>query len=238
MATTSDRRFEASDPRFDPAYGQPAPPPGKRSAWKTCFLGCLVVAALVMLLFLAVAYWVWQNWRELAATGAAEGMNQMIDSTQLPAEERREMKAEVRRVAEAFRAGRLSHEQLARIVQNVVRSPLLTLFVASAVEKQYFDQSGLSDEEKAEGRLALERFVRGLIDKKIDQGAIDRVFKHIGDKQPDGTWELREKVSDEALRAALDEARRAADDAGIPDEPERVDPSAEFKRIVDEAMER
>jgi hypothetical protein len=172
----------------------------------------------------------------LAATGAAEAMNQMIDTTGLPAQERQEMKAEVRRVAEAFREGRLSNQQLMVIVENVMHSPLLTLFVASAVDKQYLEKSGLSEDEKAQGRLTLQRFIRGAVDGEINQQRVDAVMRHIAERQPDGNWQLRERVSDADLRAALAEAKAAADEAQVPQQPETVDPSDEFKRIVDEAM--
>jgi hypothetical protein len=131
----------------------------------------------------------------------------------------------------------LSIEQLVGIVEEVVHSPLLTLFVVSAVERQYLESSGLSDEEKTEGRQTLRRFVRGAVDRKISEDASDAALSHVAEKQPDGTWQLKQRVSDAELRAALAEAKRAADEAGIPEQPEAVDASAELKRIVDEAMQ-
>jgi hypothetical protein len=236
MTMVSDPRFETKDPRFDGDYSEAVAPPAKRSPWMTCLIGCLVVVVVVMLLLAAVAYWVWHNRRDLAATIAAKGVNQMIDATDLPAQERREMKLEVQRVADAYREGRLSNEQAVRIMEELVDSPIFSLFVVSAIDNQYLKQSGLSEEEKAEGRQTLQRFVRGAVDDKIDQAMVDSVMEHVADKRPDGRWRLRDKVSDEQLRAALAEAKRAADEAGIPEQPETVDASAEFKRIVDKAM--
>jgi hypothetical protein len=236
MATVSDPRFDTKDPRFDPESDQPAPPPAARSPWTTCLVGCLVVAGVAVLLSALAAYWIWQNWRDLAATGATEALNQVIDTTDLPAEEQREMKVEVRRVADAFREGELSNDQLRQIVGEVVNSPLLTVFVVSAVEKQYFDKSGLGEEEKAEGRQSLRRFVRGAVDGKIDQAAVDSVMSHVAVKQGDQNWRLRERVTDAELRAALSEAKQAADAAEVPEQPESIDASAELKRIVDESM--
>ena len=94
----------------------------------------------------------------------------------------------------------------------------------------------MSDDEKAQGRQALKRFARGMIDGKIDQKGIDAVMSHVADRQPDGKWRLRPQVSDADLRAALSEAKSRADEAGIADEPENVDPSDEFKRIIDDAL--
>jgi hypothetical protein len=238
MATVSDPRFEIKDPRFESESAQAERPPAARSAWWSCFIGCLAVAVVAMLLLAAVGIWMWRNWRDLAATGATEVVSQMIDTTDLPVEERQEMKVELRRLTDALREGRLSIEQLVGIVESVVHSPLLTLFVVSAFEKQYLEASGLSEEEKAEGRRALRRFVRGAVDRKISEDASDAVLSHVAEKQPDGTWQLKQRVSDAELRAALAAAARAAEEAGIPEEPEAVDASAELKRIVDEAMKR
>ncbi|MEX0610704.1 MAG: hypothetical protein WD738_14775 [Pirellulales bacterium] len=233
----SDPRFEASKRQTEPEYAQPVAPPRKRSRWTTCLIGCLVIVVVAVLLFAAAASWVWRNWRDLTAIGATEMMNQVVENTELPPEERREINVEIGRVADAFREGKLSYEQMMRIVREVANSPLLPLFVVSAVDKHYFERSGLSAEEKAEGRRTLQRFVRGAVDHKIDQQAVDAVLAQFAERQGNGNWQLRERVSDAELRAALAEAKRAADAAKIPEQPESVDASAEFRRIVDEALE-
>ena len=110
--------------------------------------------------------------------------------------------------------------------------------IVMAVDKQYFERSGLSDEEKAQGRDALKRFARGVIDGKIDQKGIDAVMAHVADQKGDGNWQFRAKVSDADLRAAIAEAKSRADKAGIPAEAETtIDPSDEVKRIIDEALQ-
>jgi hypothetical protein len=235
MATVSDPRFEIRDPRFESESarpGEPRPP----SPWRTCFIGCLVVAVVAMLLLVALGVWVARNWRGWVATGATEGMNQMIEATDLPAQEKQEIKVEVQRLADAFREGKVSGEQVGQIVEEILESPLFTLFVVSALEKQYLERSGLSDEEKDEGRQTLRRFVRGAMDKKIGEPAIDAVMTHVAEKDSNGDWQMKDRVSDDELRAALKEAKRAADEADIPVQPDEFDASAEFKRIVDEAM--
>ena len=57
-----------------------------------------------------------------------------------------------------------------------------TLIVV-AVDKQYFDRSGLSNDEKVEGRLTLKRFARGVFDKKIDEKGVDAVMTHVADRR-------------------------------------------------------
>jgi hypothetical protein len=65
---------------------------------------------------------------------------------------------------------------------------------------------------------------------------MDSVMMHVADRKDDDHWELRQRVSDEDLRAALAEAKARADEAGVDEAPPKVDPSDEIKRIIDESL--
>jgi len=226
----------SSDPRFDVYPDEFEQAQRRRTKWTTCLIGCLAIFVLMMLFVIAAAVWVGRNWRGWTADLGLQVLNQGIDTSDLPAAEKDEVKVQVKRIATGFRDGKISAEQLGTIVQKLAQSPLMPTFVVMAVDKQYFNRSGLSDEEKAQGRKDLKRFARGMIDGKIDQKGIDAIMSHIADRKPDGEWQLRQNVSDADLRAALAEAKSRADEAGIAEEPENVDPSDEFKRIIDEAL--
>ena len=103
-------------------------------------------------------------------------------------------------------------------------SPLMTTLVASAIEKKYLAGSGLNEAEKTDGRQTIRRFLRGAIDGQIAQQGIDDAMTHVATRRQGGDWELKE-------------AKQQADAAEIPNEAEDVDPSDEFKRIVDEALQ-
>lgn len=237
-----------TDPRFDkPAdredeYEQQRrdkvdlPPP--RSAWKGCLIGCLVVLGVLLVFAVVIGIWVGKNWRGWFADFGSEAVKQGIKSSDLPPQEKVEVMEQVERVAKAIRDGRISMEQAVTIGEKLMESPLMPSLVVVAVEKQYFDESGLSDDEKAEGRKALRRFARGMVDKKIDQQGVDAVLSHVADRKADNSWEPRSKVSDAELRAALKEAKERADAAGIPEEPEEFDPSDEVRRIIDESLQK
>jgi hypothetical protein len=233
----------ASDPRFGAYPNQPNQtfdqfdePPRKRSMWQTCLIGCLAVFVVMTVLAVVVGFWISRHWRGWFAGVGSQVINQGIDSSDLPPQEKVEVKAQVERVAKAFGEGQISNDQASAIVMKLMKSPLMPSLVVMAVDKHYFDRSKLSDEEKAEGRQSLKRFTRGIIDEKIDEKGIDAVMAHIADRKPDGQWELRSTVSDDELRTALSEAKKQADAANIPEAPQDVDPSDEVKRIVDEAL--
>lgn len=226
----SDHRFSAEVSESDPQEKK------EKSGWSTCLTGCLI-AVLVMIVLIAIAlFWVSRNWREWASNYGAQALKQVIDESQLPVQEKVEIKVQIDRVADAVREGRVSREQLGTLMQTMLESPLMTSFVAAAVESQYFDKSDLSDEEKSDGKRTVRRFLRGTIDGKIDQQGIDAAMSHVADREANDNWKLRKQVSDEELRAFLAEAKAQADEAGVAEEPEDVDPSDEVKRIVDEVL--
>ena len=232
----SDPRFEAYPNQTDAHTFQVEEPVRKRSAWQTCLIGCLGVLAVVVVLAIIAGFWISRHGREWFAGFGSKLINQGIDASDLPPQEKLEVKEQVDRVAKAFGEGQISNEQAMAILEKLGKSPLMPSIVVMGVDRQYLDRSKLSDEEKAEGRTALKRFARGMFDGKIKQKGIDSVMAHVADRQPDGQWELRETVSDEELRAALSEAKAQADAADIPPVPEDIDPSDEVKRIIDESL--
>jgi hypothetical protein len=227
----------ASDPRFDPYGNEGVEPKQPRSKWTTCLIGCLVVSGVVLVICIAIGIWVANNFRGWAADISDRVIRETVEESDLPPQEKAEVIAEVDRVNDGFRDGQVSVEQVGMIVQNVMESPLMPSIVASAIAMRYFDESGLNAEEKAQGKITLQRFARGMIDEKIPQQGIDAVMTHVATRQSDGEWRLRPKVSDADLKAALAEAKTQADTAEIPEQPEEVDPSDEIKKIIDEAMQ-
>ena len=232
----SDPQFGAYSNSSDPHSFQVEEPERKRSWWQTCLIGCLGVLAVMLVVAVVVGIWVSRNWRGWAAEFGSQAINQGIDSSDLPPQEKVEVKVQVERVAKAFRDGQISNEQASAIIKKLIESPLMPSFVVMAVERNYFDHSKLSDDEKAEGRKSLKRFARGIFDDKIKEKGIDAVMAHVAERKGDGQWRLRTTVSDDELRAALSEAKAQADAANIPAEPENIDPSDEVKRIIDESL--
>jgi hypothetical protein len=228
MAT---QQFTVEDDRY-----QQEPPARGKNWLKGCLLGCLGAVVVLLIVGIVATIWISRNWRTWFTAGATEAVHQAVDSSQLPAEEKNQIKSDIDRFFVAFREGQVSMEQFGQLVQKFVDSPLMTAFVASAVETKYLDASGLSDEEKAEAKVTLQRFLRGAIDNKINQQAMDAALRHVADKQSDGNWQFREKVSDAEIREFLAEAKKAADEAQVPEQPEQFDPSDEVKRIIDETM--
>ena len=226
----------STDPRFDvfPNQGTEAKQP--RGMWGNCLIGCLIVFAILVVLGILVAIWISRNFKTWVADFGTLAVNQAISESDLPPKEKDEMREQTGRVATALREGKITMAQAGEILQKVMESPLMPTLIVGAVDKQYLQRSGLTEQEKTDGRLALKRFASGTMEKKIGEPGIDAVMAHVADRESDGHWQLRQIVSDEDLKAALEEAKAQADAAGIPEQPAEVDPSGELKRIIDESM--
>jgi hypothetical protein len=245
-------KFDVQDPRFgarreqpaaQPAYQPPAsdwspePPKKKRSLLASCFIGCLITFVMLLLVTAIGLWWASQHWRDWASSLGSDVLKQFIDATELPPGEKDDIHLEIDRLAVEFREGRINARQMEFIITSIQDSPLMTTLVASAIEGKYIANSGLDEQEKNECRVTLRRFIRGAMDGKINQAGLDDAMQHVAVRNADGNWELHNQVTDEQLRDFFKAAEQQADDAGVPAEPEEIDPSDEFKRIIDEAMQ-
>jgi hypothetical protein len=224
-----------ADHRFDPDPDAYEAKP-KRSWWSTCLIGCAIISAVIVAIAILIGIWIANNARRWVSDLASEGMRQMIQSSELDQQVKQELIVQTDRVATAFREGRLSNEQARMLIEKLVKSPVMTSLIVTTVERKYFARSGLSDEEKAQGKITVQRYVDGLINKKIPEKSLDEVMPNIADRDGNGGWRLHQQVSDEDLQAFLEAAKQQADAAGIPETPEPFNPAEEVKKMVDEAL--
>lgn len=56
------------------------------------------------------------------------------------------------------------------------------------------------------------------------------------DRQPDGSEQLKERLTDAELKAFLEKAKEKADAANVPDEPFEVNIADELEKAIDKAL--
>ncbi|BBO32990.1 hypothetical protein [Lacipirellula parvula] len=230
------QQFRVQDDRFEGEAYAPAPPK-KRSAFATCLTGCLIAFVVMLVLGAIAIWWAYKNIGTLAASLGSTFAKEVINQTELPAEEKADINFQIDRLATAAKDGKVSGDQIESFFTELVESPLLTTLVMSVIDKKYITPSGLSDEEKAEARVTIQRFMRGSIDKKITQAQMNKAMEPVSTKDKNGNVQLKNQVTDDELRAFLTNAKADADAAGVPAEVPEVDPSDEFKRLVDKTLE-
>src|SRR5256885_15724709 len=109
----SDPRFDKNTNQYDQTAGEFEEPARGRSKWTNGLIGCLGVLAFMILLAVIAGIWIARNWRVWFADFGSQAINQSIDASDLPAQEKAEMKQQVARVDKALRDGRISGQQLA-----------------------------------------------------------------------------------------------------------------------------
>ncbi|WP_254507199.1 hypothetical protein [Anatilimnocola floriformis] len=225
-------------PHGGPGFPDQNPPqPASKSG---CLWGCLI-AGLIGLLLLIVAcvggaYYVTTQAKQLVVSGVRFVVVQGIEQSELTAEDKKQVIAEVDRLVDAYRKGEINEKDAENILNELQESPLIPLFVCFGIEKQYLDKSGLSAEEKADARKQLQRLVRGGMDKKIDQEDLDELLAPLQQDGPKGEKQIKPTLTDEEIKTFIAGAKELADEAEVPDEEFKIDIGDEVKKIVDRGL--
>jgi hypothetical protein len=159
-----------------------------------------------------------------------------VNDSDLDAKTKEEITGEMDRLLEEYIAGNVPSDQFIEALEELGNSPVLVLILAYAAMESYVEPSGLSDDEKADAKIAFQRVARGTFEDLIDPDDLEEALDFISKKDFNGNRQLKSRVSDEDLRALVRECNRVADDAEIPNERYQVDVAAEVKRIVDRAV--
>ena len=230
MSNTLDDR-EALQTLQEEDYSPP-PPSGCRNV----ALGCGCAAGVVLLILVGLGTWVFLNWKPMAADFTKRVAADAVAKSSLPADDKARILKRINQLADDFKSEKVSFEQLKQVIQKVAESPLLPLGMVMAADDKYLKPSGLSNEEKDEGRRTLQRLARGAFEKSIPQNDTQEVMKLVMEHQPDGSERLKERLTDDELKAFLAKAKEKADAASVPDEDFEVNIADELEKAIDNAL--
>lgn len=208
----------------------------ERSSSSGCLKGCLIAGVVCLILGGIAVYWVMKNIENLAVSLGAFVINAAIDQSDLPAQEKEEIKVQIARVTDAVKDGTMTDQQFEAILKGLEESPLISVIMVAGIEHKYFDKSGLDDAQKEAGRLALRRFMRGALSGDIEEADFQEAMNLITEQDENSGERLKESVTDEELLELFELVKAKADAAEIPEDVPEVDPSDEMKRIIDEAL--
>ncbi len=217
----------------------------KKSGWSGCLIGCLVAFGLAVLLCGGVGFYAYSNASTWIISAARQGVSQLLQDSDLPAEEQTAIMDQFDRVTTAYQEGEITLQELGPVMQELVESPLMGAILLKAVESKYIDPSGLDDEEKADGKRTMHRLVRGMVEEKFDKDEIQKITSHfLLETQPNGAPanpnqpQFKQSLTDEELRELLADGKTLADEKEIPDEDYDVKLSELIERVVDEALSK
>ncbi|RCS54355.1 hypothetical protein DTL42_04200 [Bremerella cremea] len=206
----------------------------------TIVIGCLVVCLVLAGIACGVGYYIYAttNWNELVANVVEPEIKRIINETDLPEDQKEGMNAQVTRLADGYREGKITFVQLKQVGDSILKSPIISAIPVEVARVSYIDPSGLSDEEKANATKQLERVAHGMFEEKIDEKELEELIDgRIADKNKEGKLEFRQKVTDEQLREFVTACQKLADSKGIPDQEYKIDFAAELKKAVDAALD-
>lgn len=216
-------------------YVDNAPP--RSNTARTIVLGCLGVAVAGILLIVLLVVWAARNMRDWAANIGEQALTQAVSEMELTDEDRAEVQSQVTRVADGFRGGDVTVEEIGELAEKLAKGPVATVGVIRFAMKHYIETSGLSDDEKERAKLTLERFGRGFVEGKLDLSDFDEISSpimiHHGNQH---RLKDRDQISDDDLREFLKGCEEKADGAEIPDGPWEFDLGGEVRRVVDQVV--
>ncbi|MDF1665729.1 MAG: hypothetical protein P1V97_28475, partial [Planctomycetota bacterium] len=101
------------------------------------------------------------------ADSISQGINAEIDRSQLPAEQKTKVKAQVTRIQVGFKSGDISLGQVTKIFTDLAEGPMFPIIVVGQAFEKHVPNSHLSGSEIEDAALIYQRFARGAVEKSI-----------------------------------------------------------------------
>lgn len=199
-------------------------------------MGCGCVFVCLLLVVAGLGVWAAMNWKIWVADGTKQVAADAIAKSKLSPEDKGRVLKRINGLADDFKVGKVSTEQLIKVMEEIAKSPLLPLGLLMAADEMYVKPSGLSSDDQEAGRRTLQRFARGAFEKSIAETDVEEVMKLLMERQPDGSDKLKERLTDAELEAFLAKTKEKADAANVPDEPFEVNIADELDTAIDKVL--
>ena len=203
-------------------------------------IGCGVLAVIGIVLALVVVVKA-KDWARTAGAAVLEiAAEAMMDEFELPEDEKTAAMEPVREFAQQIRDGNVTLEQIAAVGEALTEGPAIAAVLMRGFEAKYLAKSELPDEEKAEARVTISRFVHGVSTESIPSGKVEEIsglvtYETTG---PGGetTHNLKESITTEELRSCIKIMKDAADGAAIEEKEFTFDVAEEIRKAIEKGM--
>ncbi len=203
-------------------------------------MGCGIAVGVIVLLIIIGGIIVACNARKWGANLAEKGLHQAIDQSSLTDAQKSGAKLRITDLATGFKNKDITLEDMGKIVEEMETSPLIPAVVVQVIKDAYIAPSGLTDEEKAEGGLALDRLARGVFEGSISPERAQEIAAPMDKNTSNDQLDLKEPgdVTDDELRQIIADAKAEADAQDIPEEAWDIDFVAELDKLIENALGR
>lgn len=224
--------------------------PSARGGASQVLVGCLVVLVLVIGLAVAGGIYAANNWRGWVASGLEATINVTAEQAGLEQAQLTAVKEQITALMEDFRAERITFEQLVQVGDELTSNgDIFAMGMMQGLGSKYIEESALDDAAKADGRLAIQRFVRGLSEGSIEGQAVQQVLAPLQDTSGQGAIQISVNnislslkspgsVTPEELTETFANLHATATAAGVPEDVEPFDFAAHLRGAIDRALGR
>jgi len=192
----------------------------------------LIILGVIVLCVALGAVYVAMNWKTWTANAANVATEQMVKESGLPEDQRNAIMAEIRQLGDDFKSGRVSTQQMGELVKTITQGPLIPLAGVQLARHKYIEPSTMTPAEKESSILAVQRFARGVYEKKIPKEELDEVIGPISEPGPGSRRKLKDNPSNEEVTQFVANAKAKADAAKIPNEPFDLNIADELKKAI------
>jgi hypothetical protein len=192
----------------------------------------LIIFGVLAVCVIGIGIYVAMHWKTWAADFTSLAVQQVIKDSGLPDDQREAILTEVKQLGDDFKTGKVSTEQLGRITQSISTGPLIPLAGVQAVRQKYIEPSTMTAEEKAAAILTVQRYARGVYEKKISTDDVKDVVTPIADVRDNRNWRLKDNPTRMEIDQFLANAKARADAASIPNEPFDLNIADELHKAI------
>jgi hypothetical protein len=189
-------------------------------------LGVLVFCVALAVIFVAM------NWKTWAASAANAATENMVKESGLPDDQKNEILAEIRDLGDNFKSGKITTQQMAQMAKEITDGPLIPLAGVQLARHKYIEPSAMTPAEKDASILAVQRFARGVYEKKIPRNELDDVIAPISEPGPGGRRRLKDTATSTEISQFVANAKARADAAMVPNEHFDLNIADELKKAI------
>ena len=204
----------------------------KKPSGSGCLKAGLIGCGSMFLLVVVLGVYAVVNRGPLSVSIGHWVATRLVNNSELPEADKKEIVKELDNLKKRYDSEEIDGEDILNVFKELAESPIMGLGIVIFADESYIKPSGLSEDEKVEARLTVNRFARGFAEKKISNEAMQETTKSI---YGDDTG-FRDTLSDDELRTFLAAMKNAADEAEIPMEDYVVDIAEEFRKVVKAAL--
>lgn len=218
---------------------QPAPagePPKKSNTLKYLVIGCLGFLLLCVIFCAVGGYLVVTNARSIAGSAATSIARSAVNDLPLPGDQKTRINSQINRVADEFKAKRLTIEQVGEVLQHVVQSPELLVGGMYYTAKNHITRSAFDEAAKSDAQTTIMRLATGFLEGKIGESDLRSVTAPLFTTNSEGEQVLKTTLPDEELRKLIRDAREVVEAAGVSVQVSEPDIASAVERSVDQAL--